>query len=218
MWDIHGEPQHLRTFGSIEGIKSYHRQLTLLEGGRFLASSRGQFDDYQIRIWDLSNFSNPRTLSGHDGYIRSMIIDGSGRIVSASEDRYLKVWEAKTCELLKEYFHSGKILFLFAHAATQAYCIIDDKNRLLLLDQESLVVFQAVNLGRKVVSASAGNWIYLHIDRYVMIYSWGLTLEEKVDLGANWTSTNIIEMGNVLFITDAHGVLHQLHPNTLSRN
>lgn len=79
-------------------------------------------------------------------------------------------------------------------------------------------MFQAVNLGRKVVSASAGNWIYLHIDRYIMIYSWALTLEEKVDLGGNWTSTSIIEMGNVMYITDAHGVLHQLHPNTLTKN
>jgi WD40 repeat protein len=54
MWDIRGdEPQLKRVFGSIEGIRSYHRQITLLDRGRFLASSRGQFDEYQIRLWDL---------------------------------------------------------------------------------------------------------------------------------------------------------------------
>lgn len=85
MWDIRGEqPVVQRVFGSLEGIRSYHRQLTLLDGGKALASSRGQFDAYQIRVWDLGSFANVRTMGGHEGYIRSMIIDGRGRIVSVS--------------------------------------------------------------------------------------------------------------------------------------
>jgi len=79
-----------------------------------------------------------RTLDGHDGYIRSMLVDGRGRIVSVSEDRYLKVWDSRSCALVSAYFHSSKIHFLFAHAATHSYCVIDDKNRVLLLDQDSL--------------------------------------------------------------------------------
>jgi WD40 repeat protein len=219
MWDIRGEqPQLQRVFGSLEGIRSYHRQLNLLEGGRVLASSRGQFDAYRIRLWDLASFANVRTLQGHEGYIRSMLVDGRGRIVSASEDRTVKVWSGRSCELVCAYFHGSKILFLFAHAPTHSYCIIDDKNRALLLDQDALAVYHALYIGRKVVYAAASSFLYLHVDRYLLVYSWTLDLEERLDLGSTWASTNIIEMGTALLITDVHGNLHELHPAVLARN
>jgi hypothetical protein len=45
MWDIRGEdPKLQKTFGSVEGIKSFHRQLVIMDNGKSLASSRGQFD------------------------------------------------------------------------------------------------------------------------------------------------------------------------------
>lgn len=219
MWDIRGDqPQLQRVFGSLPGVRSYHRQLTLLHGARTLASSRGQFDHYHIRLWDLASFQNTRTAQGHEGYIRSMLVDAGGRIVSASEDRYLKVWDARTCALLHAYFHSGKILFLFAHAPTRSYCIVDDKNRLLLLDQDLLTPYHAVHLGKKVTNAAAASFLYLHLDRYLCVYSWGLELEERIDLGAVWTSTSMIEMGTVLTVSDVHGNLHELHPAVLAKN
>jgi WD40 repeat protein len=169
-------------------------------------------------VWDLSSFANVRTMEGHDGYIRSMLMDCRGRIVSVSEDRYLKVWEGKSCELVSSFFHSGKILFLFANSVTHSYCIVDDKNKLLLLDQDSLSTYQGLHIGKKVVNAAAASYIYLHIDRYLLVYSWGLDLEERVDLGSTWASTNIIEMGSLLVITDVHGNLHELHPASLAKN
>lgn len=159
-----------------------------------------------------------RTLEGHDGYIRSMTMDSRGRIISASEDRYLKVWDGRSCELINSYFHSGKILYIFAHSGSHSYCIIDDKNRLFLLDQDALEVYHGLYIGKKIVYASAGSFIYVHIDRYIMIYSWGLDLEQKLDLESIWTSTNIIEMGNSLIITDVHGNLHRVYPAVLAKN
>ena len=75
LWNIRGrEPVLERSFGTISGIKSSHRELALIEKGKYLASTRGQFDEYKIRIWDLSGFDNPRTLVGHRGYIKAIIL------------------------------------------------------------------------------------------------------------------------------------------------
>lgn len=105
-----------------------------------------------------------------------MLIDGRGRIVSVSEDRYLKVWEAKRCELIHAYFHNGKILWAFANSAVHSYCIVDEKNKLLLMDQDTLEVYHSLFVGKKIICASSGSYIYLHVDRYIMIYTWGLEL------------------------------------------
>lgn len=115
-------------------------------------------------------------MDGHEGYIRSMIIDGRGRIVSVSEDRYLKVWDGRSCTLMGAYFHSGKVLFTFANAPSHSYCIVDDKNRLLLLDQDDLSVYHGLHIGKKVINAAATSYIYVHVDRYLMVYSWVLDL------------------------------------------
>ena len=59
-----------------------------------------------------------------------------------------------------------------------------------------------------MVNASASSFIYVHLDRYLMVYNWCLELEERIDLMSCWTSTNIMEMGIALAITDVHGNLH----------
>jgi hypothetical protein len=74
------------------------------------------------------------------------------------------------------YFHSGKVLFVFANAQSHSYCIVDDKNRLLLLDQDELSVYHGLHIGKKVIYASATSFIYVHVDRYLMVYSWVLDL------------------------------------------
>jgi hypothetical protein len=115
-------------------------------------------------------------MDGHEGYIRSMMIDSRGRIVSVSEDRYLKVWDGRSCALKGAYFHSGKVLFVFANAPSHSYCIVDDKNRVFLLDQDDLAVYHGLHVGKKVINAAAASFIYIHVDRYLMVYSWVLDL------------------------------------------
>ena len=66
LWHLtDSQPKLFRVFGSLPAVKSFHRQLVITDDGRSLASSRGQFDQYKIRIWDLESFSNSKTLEGH---------------------------------------------------------------------------------------------------------------------------------------------------------
>lgn len=136
LWNIRGEePQLIKVFGTVPDVKSYQRHLALIPNSKCLVSSRGQFDDHQIRVWELSNYSNYKTFEGHEGYIRGLIVDESNRIVSASEDRYLKVWDVKTSECINSYFHNSKIHYLFSHGPSHSYLLIDEGNRMVLLDQ-----------------------------------------------------------------------------------
>lgn len=79
---------------------------------------------------------------------------------------------------------------------------------MILLDFATLAVFNGLWTGRKVQIASADTFIYIHNDRHLNIYSWDLSLVEKVDLGLSYAATNIIEMFSRLLITDANGTLH----------
>jgi len=66
LWNIRGEePQMIKVFGTIPDIKSYQRHLAMIPNIKSLVSSRGQFDGHQIRIWELSNYSNSKTFEGH---------------------------------------------------------------------------------------------------------------------------------------------------------
>ncbi len=56
-WRINGQSlDFINFFGNIEGINSFHRQLVLLSDGKYIASSRGQFDSFKIRVWSLDNY------------------------------------------------------------------------------------------------------------------------------------------------------------------
>ena len=62
-----------------------------------MASSRGQYDEYRIRLWNLKTLKNYKTLDGHTGYIRGMILNKNENLISVAEDRYLKIWDLNTC-------------------------------------------------------------------------------------------------------------------------
>ena len=87
-------------------------------------------------------------------------------------------------------------------------CIVDDGNKITLLDEQALTICGGVWTGKKVQLARADTYIYIYTDRYLLIYSWDLALRDKMDLGLEYIPTNILEMMNKLIITDARGNLY----------
>ena len=144
-----------------------------------------------------------------------MVGTGDNRLVTVSEDRYLKVWRAKEGVCENEHFHSCKINFVFVNDSAGAVCMVDESSRLFLLDLNSLVLVNAVAVGRKVQLAHGSTYIYVLADRYISIYSWNLDLLERIEVLLTYAATNFVELLNKLFFTDANGTLHELLPHSL---
>jgi len=71
-------------------------------------------------------------------------------------------------------------------------CIVDEGNRITLLDEHSLMICGGVWTGKRVQLARADTYIYVYTDRYLFIYSWDLGLKEKLELGLDYIPTNIL--------------------------
>ena len=97
----------------------------MIDKGKRIVSTRGQFDEYKIRVWDLDTLQNCKTLVGHNGYIKGLVVTEDNLLITVSEDRYLKVWDLGSCEVISEYFHSCKINYVFHNPQSGLICIID---------------------------------------------------------------------------------------------
>jgi F-box and WD-40 domain protein 1/11 len=54
-------------------------------------------NDCMVKVWRASTGECLRTLAGHDQLVRALSFEPrSGRLVSASYDKTLKVWDLKT--------------------------------------------------------------------------------------------------------------------------
>ena len=64
-------------------------------------------NDCKIKIWSASRGECIRTLTGHDLLVRALSFDPvSGRLVSASYDKSVKVWDFNTGKLITEFKNS----------------------------------------------------------------------------------------------------------------
>jgi len=63
-----------------------------------------------------------------------MVVNDRNQIISVSEDRYLKIWDLKDSISVGEYFHGRKMHYVFVSNLHQLICIVDEDNRVLLLD------------------------------------------------------------------------------------
>ena len=69
-------------------------------------------------------------------------------------------------------------------------CLIDEFNRLLILDREHLQPINGVYHGRKITMAGSETYIYVQNDRFISLYRWNLDLIEKVGI-QNYQQTQI---------------------------
>ena len=93
--------------------------------------------------------------------------------------------------------------------------MVDDGNRITLLDFDELTFYTGVWAGKKIQYAKAQTFIYVYTDRYLNIYNWNLALVEKIDLSLSYIPSNIVESINRLLITDVGGNLHEISPQCL---
>jgi len=117
-WDTHGdEIKLIQTFGILNKNKSYHRNICVIDSGQALVSTRGQFDNYLIRIWSLEDeYKNIGCLEGHTSFIRAMVvIDKENDIImTGSDDRKIIIWDVKKRKLLKVLHRDRKIHSIIA--------------------------------------------------------------------------------------------------------
>lgn len=108
-WDIHDNKIKLaKTFRKMEDYSSYHRNICVMDHGEILVSTRGQFDEYKIRLWDIQNdFDNVGTLSDqHNNFIRGMV-NSKNKIFTISDDKSLKVWKMESSKpILSKSFNA----------------------------------------------------------------------------------------------------------------
>jgi platelet-activating factor acetylhydrolase IB subunit alpha len=63
--------------------------------------------DKTIKIWDVFGSSCICTLSGHDNWVRSLVVHPNGKyLVSSSDDKSIRVWELKTGRCSKKLLDS----------------------------------------------------------------------------------------------------------------
>jgi WD40 repeat protein/serine/threonine protein kinase len=84
------------------------RQLAVRPGGRQLATAGW---DRTVRIWDIDNGQEVRTLAGHEEPVNAVAYSPDGRwIASAANDQTVRVWDADTGrELHTLQRHSGAV-------------------------------------------------------------------------------------------------------------
>ncbi|KAJ7823651.1 WD40-repeat-containing domain protein [Mycena leptocephala] len=93
LWDI-ASGERVRTF------EGHDRGLACIEFKEDLIISGS--NDCKIKIWSASSGACLRTLVGHEALVRALSFDaGSGRLVSASYDKSVRVWDLATGRVLR---------------------------------------------------------------------------------------------------------------------
>ena len=100
VWDIESG-NCIQTFeGHLDGVNS----LAITPNGRFAVSgggNKGRNQDYSINVWEIKSGRCIHSLKGHTEAITSLIITFDGlRIISASDDRTLRIWDVISGECL----------------------------------------------------------------------------------------------------------------------
>ncbi|PBK66345.1 WD40 repeat-like protein [Armillaria solidipes] len=98
LWDI-ARGERLRT------LEGHDRGLACIEFKDDLIISGS--NDCRIKIWSATSGECLTTLVGHDALVRALAFDPrSGRLVSASYDKSVRVWDVATGKMLREFKQS----------------------------------------------------------------------------------------------------------------
>ena len=103
LWDLHTE-QHKTTFRTHTGF-SYagFDSVAFSPDGQILVTG-GDYGDPVIRLWNLRNEENIRTLTGHKGWVTSVAFSPDGQtLATGSEDKTAKLWNPHNGQLKKTF-------------------------------------------------------------------------------------------------------------------
>lgn len=114
---------------------------TLSVGSGSFASSG---DDYTIRIWNTSNYSLLRTLTGHSNAISCLKQLSDGTLASGSYDYSVKIWNPETGALLNSFNPLNKII----HALEQVVSSVGMPIILAVGGNASNVAFLNIETGQ----------------------------------------------------------------------
>ncbi|KAJ3559376.1 hypothetical protein NP233_g11276 [Leucocoprinus birnbaumii] len=126
LWDIESG-ERLRTFdGHDRGLACIEFKNNLIVSGS---------NDCKIRVWNARTGECLRTLAGHNALVRAISFDPkTGRLLSASYDKVVKVWDLYSGKLIREFknthtshifdvkFNLGRIV---SASHDQRICVLD---------------------------------------------------------------------------------------------
>lgn len=72
-------------------------------------------------------------------------------IITASDDKTLRLWDVNTAKCKKVFYHTKKIHNLHCNKEMQFICICDEDNRVMILDGRNLGLIQCWSVGKKVL-------------------------------------------------------------------
>ncbi|MDC0744852.1 effector-associated domain EAD1-containing protein [Polyangium mundeleinium] len=93
IWDLAAE----RCLDTLDNGNRWATTCALAPEGRHLVIGS---DDGTLTVWDLPSRQRIATWSGHDHYVTACLVTPSGKLVSASRDQSVRVWDLETGECI----------------------------------------------------------------------------------------------------------------------
>lgn len=214
-WDLHEENlRPIRTFGMLEQ-KSYHRNICLIKQGEVLVSTRGQFDNFCIRLWNVDDdYQNVGSLEGHESFIRSMAVADSVKdlIVTVSDDKTIKLWDTKSKKMLKSAKMLHKLLNVLVSEKEKLCAVTDDENKVTVLDLYTLETVTGWIMPRKIVCCATndkGDHIIIGIVTNIGIWDWSGNKIWSFDTETTtFIPTLLMEVHGKILVSDGTGIIN----------
>lgn len=219
-----GALQHVKTFGVMDSCKSYHRNIFVLESGKSLVSTRGQFDNFQIRVWSLEDeYASIECLDGHDSFIRTMVIADRERdiIMTGSDDRKVKMWDARNYKLLRTLAMPKKIFSLICSQSLQLCAIIDEDNKISVLDIAEFTFVTSWQIVRKILSSTGysraranprqidSDYLLLAQHTSLSIWTWNGLKIWSFSTEPSYMPTSMMQQGRAIVVSDGTGCVDE---------
>ena len=80
-----------------------------------------------------------------------MCMINEDEIITASDDKSLRVWNANSGRCDRVFYHTKKIQNVHCNKKHELICIYDEDNRAMVLDHKRLKILQGWSIGKKVI-------------------------------------------------------------------
>ena len=112
-------------------------------------------DNNDINIWDTRTGQIVRKIQGHTDYIRSLLITKDSKyVISASEDKSIKVWNLKNGKLEKVLYSNDSAIYNMAMSTNKNWLVFSDgKGVIRVLDMHTEEIIQSFTEESKDIRA-----------------------------------------------------------------